>query len=1056
MFTRKDYRLFIIAIAIITTAFALMAIDPEPNGFGIMTLWIAPPLLLIGFALPVIGIVGTDIMQLRPRIKTTKAVVGFAVWAIAMVTYGVTVEPTASLWDCSEFIAAAYKLQVPHTPGTPLSLLVGRMFAMLSPDRTSIALMLNISSAFFSALCAYLVFRIVYHFASLIERKASALTLENQITSIEGKESAEQVVAASSIHRSPIGRGNIPALLAAVLGSLSLVFSDTFWFSAVEAETYGIACFFLLVLFTLIIEGRELEGELRARRLILIGYVAGLSYCIHPMCVLALAVLPYYWLGKTYNVSIIRLMLLLASGLILVFMINRIVAIGIFQFAFGVDKFFVNNVGLPFYSGAALLLAGMIAAFTWIIRRQPQWQSSSWATVFLIVGFSPYVMLFVRSNHNPPIDENNPENLPMIKAYMNRESYPTSPLLYGPYFDAEVESVEAGRRVYHEEGSRYEISGTLSEYKYESHRSTILPRIYSNDPDHVAAYQEWLDLKPGQRPKFGDNLYFLFTYQIGHMYLRYLLFNFAGRESDRQGADWLRPWDSANSADSIYASKARNQYWMLPLLAGIAGAFFQWRYDRKGFIAVLSLFLITGLVLALYLNSPPIEPRERDYIYVASFIAYSIWIGLSVTAIVHSIKNQRIAIPLTSALAFGIPLLLLRQNFDDHDRSGRTFQVDNARNTLASCAPNAILFTGGDNDTFPLWYVQEVEGFRTDVRVMVLSYLNTDWYINQLRKAYYDSAPFALTLSPADYLQYGPNDVLYLQESIKEGIDARKYLTLISQGNTALRAQSSTGDYFTLLPSRKLLIPSADTLSQPVSKLTATKAATDSMRPSYLSLSVKGNYATKSVLAIIDVMLSNQWQRPMYFNYTSLNTAGLELEDHVVQEGAVYRFDPTTRTSGTGIVIDNTTMHKNLVEQANYANLSDTDVHFNYEDYTLRMISPVRQSFNTLAKSYIDAGDSDKALSVMNFAKEKLYKTHLPPTYANLEAAEILASLGDRDSAAALCTTLFQCHAAELKWQKENNRPLDNLDRFLADQASRILAALGDTDAEEQLKRLGI
>ncbi|MGC3943003.1 MAG: DUF2723 domain-containing protein [Chryseolinea sp.] len=1052
MFTRKDQRLFIIAIAIVTIAFILMAIDPQPNGFGFLTLWIAPPLLLVGFALPLIAIVGVDkVASMRIRIRTIKDATGLVIWATAMVTYGLTVEPTASLWDCSEFIAAAYKLQVPHTPGTPLSLLVGRMFAMLSPDKTSVALMMNISSAFFSALCAYLVFHIIYHFATKSDIRTRSIDAAHDKTNIADDQMSPDV----SVNSTKRPSTNIPSLLAAVLGSLTLVFSDTFWFSAVEAETYGIACFFLLVLFTLIIHGRNLEGESRARRLILIGYLCGLSYCIHPMCVLALAVLPYYWLSGTAHVTITRMVWLLGSGLILVFLINRIVAIGVFQFAFGVDKFFVNNIGLPFYSGAVVLLLGMTAAFVAIIRKRPQWRGVSWATVFLIAGFAPYIMLFIRSNHNPPIDETNPENLPMIKAYMNRESYPSSPLLYGPYFDAQIEDVEAGRRVYHEETGRYELSGNMSEYRYESKRQTILPRVYSNDADHIAAYQRWLDLKPGERPDFGDNLKFLFTYQIGHMYLRYLMFNFAGREGDRQGSDWMRPWDTTDKSESLYASKARNQYWMLPLIAGIAGACFQWRHHRKGFIAVLSLFLITGLVLAVYLNSPPIEPRERDYIYVASFIAFCIWIGLSTNAVAHAIRNQRISIPVMSAISFGLPLLLLLQNYDDHDRSGRTFQVDNARNQLASCAPNAILFTGGDNDTFPLWYVQEVEGFRTDVRVMVLSYLNTDWYINQLRKSYYDSPPFSLTLTAADYLQYGPNDVLYLQESIKEGIDAKKYVELISQSNTALRAQSSTGDYFTILPSRKLLIRSVDSLSQPQSKLTASKAGSDSVQHPYFSLGVKGNYATKSALAIVDLMLSNQWKRPMYFNYTSLNTAGLDLDNHVVQEGAVYRFDPT-RTSGSDIVIDRKTMYQNLVEKADYTNLASGNVNFNYEDYTLRMISPLRQSFNALAQAYRDAGDKDTALSVMQFAKDKLYKTHLRPTYANLEAAEIFASLGDRDSAAALCSMLFDCHASELKWQRENNRALDELDRFLADQASRMLAALGETKAEDQLRKLGL
>jgi hypothetical protein len=533
------------------------------------------------------------------------------------------------------------------------------------------------------------------------------------------------------------------------------------------------------------------------------------------------------------------------------------------------------------------------------------------------------------------------------------------------------------------------------------------------------------------------------------------MFNFAGRESDRQNADWLRPWDATASHHSAYTSKARNQYWMLPLLAGIAGAFFQWRNDRRGFIAVLSLFLITGLVLALYLNSPPVEPRERDYIYVASFIAFCIWVGLSIVAVARMVTRHALAIPLMVACTVALPMLMLVQNYDDHNRSGRTFQVDHARNLLASCAPNAILFTGGDNDTFPLWYVQEVEGFRTDVRVMVLSYLNTDWYINQLRSTYYQSAPFSLSLDRSDYLQYGPNDVLYVQETIKEGIDAKRYVQLIKEGNKALRMQSSTGDYFTILPSKKLMIRRGDTLSQPGPKLTSSVKAEDSLRQSNLILTVKGNYATKSVLAIVDIMISNQWKRPIYFNFTSLNTAGLDLNEHVVQEGAVYRFDPL-RASGEGVVIDRKAMFQNLIEKANYSGLKNKNVHFNYEDFNLRIISPLRQSFNSLAFAFLDAGDRDTALSVMQFAKANLYQAHLYPTFANLEAAEVFATLGDEESAAALCSTLFDCHMAEVKWQLENGRIVDGLDRYLAQQSARMLAALGNNRPVTELSKMGM
>lgn len=1035
MFTRKDNLTFIAAIFLIAIAYVAMAFDPQPNGFGVPTLWIAPPLLLAGFILPAIGIVGTDrISRSRPHLTTTKHLVGLLVFMMALTMYCLTLEPTASLWDCSEFIASAYKLQVPHTPGTPLSLLVGRVFTMFAPDKSTVALSLNFSSALFSSLCVYVLYLIIHH----LTVRACRSRHEQMMPSSDRS-------ASSGTTRS----GAIP-VLAAALGSLVLAFSDTFWFSAVEAETYGIACFFLILIVALIIQGKELEGEERERRLILIGYVGGLGYCIHPMCVLALSLLPFYWFSTDGKLFTKRNITLLLSGLILVFLINRMVAIGTFELAFGVDKFLVNNIGLPYYSGAIFVLLMFIGAFHWLLRKFPKLRAATWAVVFLIAGFTPYVMLFIRSNHNPPIDETNPEDLPMIKAYMNRESYPSSPLLVGPYFDAQVEDVIAGRRIYHREGGRYAFSGTLSEYRYEKNKSTLLPRLYSSDNQHVEAYRQWLNLKPHERPDFADNLNFLFSYQLGHMYMRYLLFNFAGRESDRQNADWLRPWDSVGDR-STHTSKARNQYWMLPLIAGVLGAVIQWKNDKRGFITTLTLFLITGLVLALYLNSPPIEPRERDYIYVASFMAFSIWIGLSIAAI-GRLRRQQIARPLVVVLTLGLPMLICWQNYDDHDRSGRTLQMDSARNLLASCQQNAILFTGGDNDTFPLWYLQEVEGFRTDVRVMVLSYLNTDWYINQLRNKYYDSEPFHLTLNRDDYRQYGPNDVLYIQETIREGIDARRYLQLIAEKNNALRRQSSTGDYFTILPSKKLLIKRDNAIARADSNFTRTQATPDAPI-SDLSLTVTGNYATKSVLAIIDVMISNHWQRPMYFNFTSLNTAGLDLEEHVVQEGLVYRFDPT-RTSGDDVVIDRDAMYDNLINKANYSNLHREGVHFNYEDHNLRIISPLRQSFNALAIAYLEAGEVDTARSVMQFAVKNLYSPHLYPSFANLEAAELLSALDDHKSASSLLTALFECHYHELAWQLDNGRPTEAIDRVLAQQASRMMADLGNPEPQQRFTAL--
>ncbi|HTJ52783.1 MAG TPA: DUF2723 domain-containing protein, partial [Cyclobacteriaceae bacterium] len=734
MFSKKDYYCFCTAFIIILAAYSCMVIDPAAYGFGVLTLWVAPPLLLTGIFLLLVGIIGiqrADLKRLLQSIRNNymKHIGGFVIFTIALGTYIITLEPTASLWDCSEFIASAYKLQVPHSPGGPLFLLIARMFSMLAlNDVKNVAWTINLMSAFFSALTVYLVFHLIYFFADKI-----AL---------------------------PQGRAaNMILLLSASCGSLCLTFSDTFWFSAVEAESYAATSFFLLLLVWLIVTGKDLSGNSQARRLILIFYLTGLSYCVHPMCLLALPILPFYWYVKSRTVTVTNFLLTVGSGLIMVLMINRVVAVGLFELMFSFDLFFVNTFHFPFYSGAFIASLLLIALFVFLLKRYKTLLSYTWASIFLLIGFVPYVMLFIRSNHNPPIDENNPENLPLIRAYMNRESYGAAPLLYGPYFDAEIEGVTTKSKMYYKDNAIYKVAGTTQEYQYNKTRQTILPRIYSNDDNNIQVYRQWTGLNKNERPKFSDNIEYMFRFQLGEMYFRYFLFNFSGRENDIQYSSWLKPWDSLQASVPV---KARNQYWMIPLILGLCGGFYHYAKNRKGFFVVCIFFLITGAVLAFYLNSPPNEPRERDYIYVGSFIAYCVWIGLGIMAIGNICMRYEKILYLLPVISLAVPAWMAYQNFDDHNRSGRTFQMDNARNLLQSCAPNSLLFTGGDNDTFPLWYLQEVEGFRTDVRIMVLSYMNTDWYINQLRRPNYESQSFKLSLDKKDYLQYGPNDALYV------------------------------------------------------------------------------------------------------------------------------------------------------------------------------------------------------------------------------------------------------------------------------------------------------
>ena len=1022
MFTKRDFYCFGSAILLLLAAYTCMIVDPTEYGFGVLTLWIAPPVLFLGFILPLIGIIGTQNIHRKrwfePGIDNAfKHIGGLTLFIIAFSTYIVTLEPTASLWDCSEFIACAYKLQVPHSPGNPLFLLIGRIFSMAAlDDVTKVAWTMNLMSALFSALTAYIVFHLIYFFGSAIGPSKGRPT-------------------------------NVVLIFSAACGNLCLTFSDTFWFSAVEAESYGAASFFLLLLVWLIVTGKDLNGHDRSRRLVLIFYVAGLSYCIHPMCLLALPLLPFCWYVHDRIITVTNFLLTVGLGLVVVLVINRLIAVGFFELMFSFDLFFVNTLNLPFYFGASAMVLCLALLFIFLLRRYPQHSQYTWALVFLLMGFVPYMMLFIRSNHNPPIDETNPENLALISAYMNRESYGSAPLLYGPYFDAEVEGVNVKNTMYYKDRARYKVAGTTVEYEYQSARQTILPRIYSTEENNVVVYRQWTNLKQNERPNFLDNLEYMFGFQLGEMYLRYLMFNFAGRESDVQHSSWLKPWDTL---DVSIPDKTRNQYWMVPLILGLAGSVFHYSKNKKDFFTVCIFFLITGVVLALYLNSPPNEPRERDYIYVGSFIAYCMWIGLGVVVVGNFALKYKKLFYVFPFISLGVPAWMAYQNFDDHNRSGRTFQMDNARNILQSCAPNSILFTGGDNDTFPLWYLQDVEGFRTDVRIMVLSYLNTDWYINQLRRPNYKSPAFKLSLTEKDYLLYGPNDALYVQESIREGIDAKKYLQLLHDEHPALRMYASHGEPYSILPSRLLKISVGNS---PVFSENNSLDSSPINKAHEVNLNVIGNYIPKGALALIDLIISNEWKRPMYFNFTSQNQTELNIKPYLVQEGLVYRLTPFESKSKDAR-FNTDLMYKNLIQNADYKNILKADVYFNYEDYHARMIEPLRSTFNTLAIALLNEGKENKAEAVLNHAVQTLYGSHLRPSFSNLQIAELLLSIGKTTWAEKLSSAVFDSTYRAVVEKLDNHQDIDNLSLFLLQKSTELLGKTGRSEYATKLDGL--
>ncbi len=930
-------RYFLLAIIFQFVAFTMMAVDPVPHGFGPLTLWVAPILLMTGILLPAIGL--TKSFSLPRWLTKAKSepvkLVGFLLsFSISIATYLLTLEPTASLWDCSETIAAAYKLQVPHTPGTPLTLLIARLFSMLALGEVyQVAWYINLMSACFSSLAVGFIFLITWHLGS------------------------------------KICKNNWVLFIGSVGGAMCLAFSDSFWFSAVEAETYGPSIFFMVFLIWLSVPTGIYKEKDQKQWILLMSYLAGLAYCIHPMCILILPVCILLWRYRTHSDSWKQITLSMGLGFGYILFISKVLAVDLFEWAFKLDLLLVNQLSLPFYSGVFLLLLVLGGGIVIVWKRYQKSRLILAAALMTMMGFSPYIMLFIRSSKLPPINEFSPGNLAKIKPYMNRESYPSRPLVYGPYFDTKMVDISDRALTYVVGGNQYHSVGQVPEYHYDKERMTILPRIYSNDEAHITTYRQWTGLSVGERPRFTDNLIFMFRYQLGHMFGRYFMWNFAGRASDVQHADWLTPWQGSADRSAEEYSRAKNQYYMLPLLLGLIGLIIQLKKDRKGFLANLSFFLITGLLLAIYLNATPNEPRERDYIYVGAYTSFSIWIGLGMMSIANIFRGRAVALP--ALIIFCLPAWMLYQNLDDHDRSGRTFQIDHARNLLRGCEKNAVLFTGGDNDTFPLWYLQEVEGFRTDVRVKVLSYFNADWYINQLTRQYYDSPAFALTLKSGEN-QYGPYDPPYIHETTKSPISWARYMDALNAENPKLRLKSVSGSDYYFLPSRHIT-------------LSTSKGTVD--------IKAEGNYLQKSELAILDLVQTNGWDRPIYFNFTGLNSLGIDLAPYLIQEGLLYKLVPEKNTEGE-MLLNAERSYRNLVVNSDYSNLSNSQVYFNHEDYNSRMIIPIKFAFNSLLENYLKEGNIKRAQELAAFAHDHIYHDHLEPSYADIQFAVFLSRLG--------------------------------------------------------------
>lgn len=962
---------------------------------------------------------------------------GWAVFTVALVTYWLTMEETASYWDCGEFISVSYKLEVPHPPGAPLFLLIGRMFSFLAlGDVTRVAYWINFSSVLASAFTILFLFWTI----TLLGRKLLKLPVSGEIPS----DKAWLLFG------------------SALVGSLAYTFSDSFWFSAVEAEVYAMSSFFTAFVVWAMLKWDLIEDESRANRwLVLISYMMGLSIGVHLLNLVTIPALGLiYYFKKYQKPTFWGIVWTLVISVALIFFINDIIIPGLPSVAGAFEIYFVNSLRLPFGSGVIVFSAILIGSLIYgIIRTQKKgnvlFNTFLISTAFILIGYSSYAVIVIRSNDNPPINENDPSDVMSFVRYLKREQYGSRPLWYGQYFTAEVSGYTDGVPIYTKGESRYEITDRRIEYRYNPADMTILPRIYSTQPDHQQTYRAILGLREGEKPTFADNLRFMFKHQIGFMYMRYFMFNFAGRESDIQDASWLRPgsWFE-DLPEELARNKGRNNYFMIPLLLGLLGLVYQANYDLKNFSVTALLFILTGVALVIYLNSPPSEPRERDYIYVGSYYAFCIWIGFAVLAIAdllrRFIKNGKTVAIVSTLLCMSAPGIMAAEGWDDHDRSDRYFSVDSAINYLQSCTQNAILFTGGDNDTFPLWYAQEVEGVRTDMRVVVLSYYNTDWYIKQTMRQTYESEPFPYTLTAKHYQQGGPNDYLMYYDAGLSSIDLVEYLDLIKRNYSGLQHPYMSSA--NMLPAKELVL-NVDV--DKVRSMGIVPKSFDSLIVPQMRLRVIGNSLEKKDLAMLDLLATSNWERPLYVNQTSLAQFKVDLRPYVVQEGNAYRILPVRNPRPQQELVNTEVAYENMLTKFQYRGLDNPRV-YHSEDYR-KFVLNQRNALISLANALLAEGQDDKAREVILFSLEKMPDEAVPfDRFTSLPTIQLLLELGEKERALSIAEINYRRSKEMLDYYlgrnelhsdlRLNHAVLGELQRIMYEYGEEELAARIEAD----------
>jgi len=952
-------------------------------------------------------------------------VFGWLSFIIAAIVYLLTIEPTVSFWDCGEFITTSYKFEVGHPPGAPFFMIVGRFFTLFGGAENA-AKLINALSALASAFTIVFLYWTITHLAK-------------KIINVKKEISLGQTIAIIS---------------SGFIGALAYTFSDTFWFSAVEGEVYASSSLMTAIVFWAILKWENIADEPNANRwLIFIAYVIGLSIGVHLLNLLAIPAIVFVYYFKKYEVNRKGIIWASVASVVILGTIMYGIIPGVVTVGSWFELLFVNSFGLPYHSGFLFYVAAIVAAISFGIIYTHKKERIVWNTILvgvavILIGYSSFALIIIRSAAQPPMDQNSPNNVFSLLGYLNREQYGERPLLYGHFYDSPLNPQERfieGKAIYSQIDGKYEITDRRVSPNYDDKFNMLFPRMWSTMEDfHADDYKEWGKIKGTRiqhrnergemetivKPTFGENMRFFFRYHVNHMYWRYFMWNFVGRQNDIQShgsvihGNWIsgvkfideaRLGNQDNLPNRLANNKARNTYYFLPLILGLLGIIFQYRKGaegKKGLWVVFLMFFMTGLAIVIYLNQYPHQPRERDYAYAGSFYAFAIWIGLGVLFVYEQLKKY---FPETiSASIAGIVTLILVpgimavENWDDHDRSGRYTARDFGANYLKTCQPNGIIFTNGDNDTFPLWYNQEVEGVRTDVRVCNLSYLQTDWYINQMRRKAYESEAVPFSLTEEKYRQ-GTRDAVYLLDDprIKRNtIGLKEAMNFLADDNPATKLQQAdNAPYFP----KQLLSFKVD--KEAVIKNKVVRPEDYDKIVDTITIDLRGrNFIAKDEMMILDLLATNNWERPIYWAITVGRNKYLNLQDYFQVEGFAYRFVPIKTTSSPQELklgrVETDLMYDNLMNNFKWGDMNNPDIYL--DENNMRMMTNIRNSFNRLASALIDEGKKEKAIEVLDRCFELVPIELVAPEYFTMELAESYYNAGANEKGKEILEEAFE------------------------------------------------